>query len=267
MMMRAALGYAARGWSVFPLDLDKKAPLGKLVRHGVAHATTDPDVIEYWWTRCKAANIGIACSKFLAVDIDPRNRGDVQLRALLNEHGPFPTTPTQRTGGGGVHYLFKCPAVALVGKLPPGIDLVWGTRRYIVGAPSIVSDGRYEWTTPPTVPLAEAPAWLIAMGRRPEPRATVASVSSGKVESNSERVARGRRYAERLEPAVSGQGGSTATIIVCAKLVHTVGLTAAEAFAALSEWNKSCKPPWSESELRRKIDHAINGNSKQRRTA
>jgi len=268
-MLSVALQYAARGWPVIPLELSSKEPIGKLVPNGVAHATTDPDVIKYWFARRKSANIGIACSQFLAVDSDVRNNGDVELAKLLAQHGPFPETPTAKTGSGGQHILFKRPTEALRGKLCQGVDLVHGARRYIVAAPSIHPSGAiYTWTIPPSVPLAEAPAWLIAMGRREERRASGASVSSNSALSSSQRVARGRAYAERLDPAISGSNGHTATLIVCAKLVHSVGLSADEAFEALQDWNRRCSPPWSESELRRKIDHAIRGNgAQQRRTA
>ena len=267
-MLNAALSYAALGWSVIPIELDSKAPIAKLVPNGVAHATCDSEVIEYWWTRRRSANIGIACLKFLVADIDPRNGGDVQLAALLDQHGPFPTTPTQRTGGGGYHYLFQRPAMPLAGKLTSGIDLVTGVRRYILGAPSIVSTGKqYEWLVPPSEPLAEAPAWLLELGRKGVKQATAASVSGNSALSSSDRVARGRRYAERLEPAVSGQNGSFDTMTVVAKLVHKVGLSADETFEALGEWNARCQPPWSDNDLRRKIDHVVSGAGRERRTA
>jgi hypothetical protein len=254
-MLSAALGYAARGWPVIPIELDSKAPLTKLVPNGVAHATTDVEVITYWWTRRRSANIGIAAAKFLVVDIDPRNGGDVQLQALIEQHGSLPTTPTQRTGGGGLHYLFRRPSVALVGKLAPGIDLVSGVRRYILAAPSIVSSGKtYQWITPPTVPLADAPSWLIAMGRRSEPHPFRQALQ------NLDRrmlLVRAHRYAAKMDPAVSGQHGHDVTFrATCALVRNFSGLDDDELMAALRDWNLRCSPPWSERELLRKISEA-----------
>lgn len=255
LMMHAALAYAARGWPVIPIELDSKAPMAKLVPNGVAHATTDPEVITYWWTRRRSANIGIACSKFLVTDIDPRNGGDAQLEALLEQHGPLPTTPTARTGGGGTHYLFARPPVGLAGKLAPGIDLVSGARRYILAAPSIVSSGKqYQWITPPTVPLAEAPAWLLEMGRRavPQPiRPLAANLDRRSL------LVRAHHYAEKIDPAVSGEHGHDTTFRAACALVRKFGeLSDDELMAALSDWNARCSPPWSERELLRKISQA-----------
>ena len=115
-MMEAALWYAERGFSVFPVhcvrnrvcscDQPDCAHPGKHPRttHGFRDATTDPTCITDWWTRWPDANIGIptgAASGLLAIDIDPRNGGDESWEALLLEHGQPPDTAEQLTGGGG----------------------------------------------------------------------------------------------------------------------------------------------------------------------
>ena len=56
----AALGYAGRGWPVLPIEPRGKAPLGRLVPHGVLDATTDPARIRAWWRARPDANVGIA---------------------------------------------------------------------------------------------------------------------------------------------------------------------------------------------------------------
>jgi len=52
-----ALGYARRGWPVFPCQPDGKEPA---TRHGFHDATTDPDRIRSWWRRRPDANLAIA---------------------------------------------------------------------------------------------------------------------------------------------------------------------------------------------------------------
>ena len=59
--LKAALDYAARGWLVFPLAPNDKAPLAPLVPHGVKDATKDAAKIRDWWTRQPDANVAIAC--------------------------------------------------------------------------------------------------------------------------------------------------------------------------------------------------------------
>ncbi|HQN09745.1 MAG TPA: bifunctional DNA primase/polymerase, partial [Thermoanaerobaculia bacterium] len=73
MLLNAALSHAARGWRVLPLwwptpagcacgnnpcSNAAKHPIGELVPHGCHDATTDPAVIESWWTRFPEANVG-----------------------------------------------------------------------------------------------------------------------------------------------------------------------------------------------------------------
>jgi len=251
------LEFAARGWPVIPLALNGKAPVAELVPNGVANATCDRTVINHWWSRVRAANVGIACHRLLVVDIDPRNGGDRQLDALLAEHGQLPVTPTQRTGGGGVHYLFKRPSIPMGGKLVTGVDLVHGARRYVVAAPSVHRSGcRYEWLESPSTPLADAPDWLLNLGRRAEAGHPVLADKRPNQEP-SKLVARATAYARKIPPAISGQGGHAHTFLTACRLVRGFSLNADEAYSVMLEWNRSCQPPWSERDLRRKIAEAL----------
>lgn len=69
-------------------------------------------------------------------------------------------------------------------------------------------------------------------------------------------VERARRYIAKCPPAISGQGGHDATFHTAAVLVHGFDLCHGEAMLLLQEWNQSCQPPWSERELRHKIESA-----------
>ncbi len=71
-------------------------------------------------------------------------------------------------------------------------------------------------------------------------------------------IERARRYVAKCPPAVSRQGGHNATFHVAAVLVHGFALGEGDALALLGEWNASCVPPWSESDLRHKIKSAAN---------
>jgi len=69
-------------------------------------------------------------------------------------------------------------------------------------------------------------------------------------------IERARRYIAKCPPAISGQGGHDATFHVAACLVHGFALGEPDALALLTEWNRVCVPPWSERELRHKIESA-----------
>lgn len=75
--------------------------------------------------------------------------------------------------------------------------------------------------------------------------------------NDAERLRRARAYVAKMPPAISGQGGSSATYAAATALVHGFMLSPGEAYAVLAEdYNPHCVPPWSEAELRHKIEDA-----------
>ena len=64
-------------------------------------------------------------------------------------------------------------------------------------------------------------------------------------------------YLRHIPGAISGQGGHNHTFRVAAICVEGFGLTAAEALVRMHEWNSTCEPPWSDSDLERKVSEAI----------
>ncbi|MBA3423638.1 MAG: bifunctional DNA primase/polymerase [Rubrobacter sp.] len=179
-LREAALGYAHRGWRVFPLHgiVNEACTCGRtdcssagkhpLVRRGLYEATTDPDVIMEWWRRWRSANVGIATgavSGLAVIDVD-LPAAFVSLGRLIEQE--VPATLTGLTGGGGVHLVFSSSDETLgnsAGRLPgmddelTGFDLR-GNGGYIVAPPSVHrSGGSYEWLDA-NRPVAAAPAWL-----------------------------------------------------------------------------------------------------------
>jgi hypothetical protein len=125
--------------------------------HGLYDATSDPDTLANWWTRHPLAHIGLpADGNGLAVlDVDPRHGGDqswARLRGyMLGKGVDLASTLRQRTGSGGMHYLYAAPDGGVKGGADCfgpdmlGLD-VRGRGHYVVAAPSgHASGGTYEW--------------------------------------------------------------------------------------------------------------------------
>jgi hypothetical protein len=67
---------------------------------------------------------------------------------------------------------------------------------------------------------------------------------------------RAANYIAKMDQAVSGQRGHDTTFHVACTLVLGFGLSPDEAWPIIAEWNQRCAPPWSEKDLRRKLDEA-----------
>ncbi|MFN7130778.1 MAG: VapE domain-containing protein, partial [Myxococcales bacterium] len=239
----------------------KRAGKHPSTKNGLIDGTTDPDQIFRWWAERPTANVGIvtgAESGLVVLDVDPKSGGDVTLAELEIQHGRLPDTVEAVTGSRGRHILFRHPGVPVkssVADLGPGLD----TRAdggYIVAAPSMHASGNtYEWEAsgePGLVELAELPTWVLAAlapkQAAPAPAGTVSPESA---------LRRARAWLSVRDPAVEGQGGDRHTFLTAANLVNDFGLAADEAWSLLLDWNARCVPPWSERELRAKLDSAL----------
>jgi hypothetical protein len=79
-------------------------------------------------------------------------------------------------------------------------------------------------------------------------------------EAKARLVDRARAYVAKMPPAIQGHRGSDATFAVAKKLTHDFDLPAADAWQVLSEYNSRCSPPWSDAELRHKLEDASKCN-------
>lgn len=179
-LSEAALRYAAWGWRVFPLHgfVNGSCTCGRpscsspgkhpLVRRGLYEASTDARVIKEWWRRWRSANVGVATgavSQIAVIDVD-LPAALASLPRLVEVK--LPVTLTGLTGGGGLHFIYRCNDEDLgnsAGRLPgldgdlPGIDLR-ANGGYVVAAPSThASGGRYSWLDS-AAEMAAAPQWL-----------------------------------------------------------------------------------------------------------
>ncbi len=249
-LLDAALGYAARGWPVFPCHTPKgggcdchRADCGSPGKHprtknGAHDATTDAVQIERWWAMWPQASIGIAtgaASGLYVLDVDPQHGGGDSLADLEREHGPLPDSPEVLTGGGGRHVVFAHPG----GHLPsavgiaPGLD-IRADGGYIIAAPSLHESGRrYGWDAalnPTTTALAAPPTWLLAL--------------AGASRNN------GHRAAAPLPDRIA-KGERNVTLASLAGTMRRRDASESAIAAALLEENAArCDPSLPESEVR-----------------
>jgi hypothetical protein len=174
----AALELAAAGHPVLPLHTPTSygcscgrlecSRVGKHPRasYGLKSASTDPDLIEFWWHGQPTANIGMRCDGLVVFDLDGPS-GRRSLERLEWELGELPASRGQRSGRGEHRFYATPPGVVSIGNSvhtlgdPPGLDLRAGARGYVVTAPSLHKTGsRYRWLDPeaPFSPLPQA--WL-----------------------------------------------------------------------------------------------------------
>ncbi len=176
----AALAFALGGIPVFPvwwaLDGRCACPKGAacerpakhpLTEHGFKDATLDPATVRGWWQRWPLANVAAptgTASGCIALDIDPRHRGDESLGRAEAEFGALPATRTSKTGGGGRHIFMAHPGphVRIPNKQPvradlPGLD-VRGDGGYVLLPPSGHVRGGYSWLSTASV-AALPPGW------------------------------------------------------------------------------------------------------------
>lgn len=103
--------------------------------------------------------------------------------------------------------------------------------------------------------LADA---VIAKRRRSRPVPTTPATKSPVSPTDATEVGtRAIAYLAAMPPAVSGSGGHSQTYAAATALVHGFGIETERALAILkSEYNPRCQPPWSEKELRHKVEQA-----------
>ena len=182
-LLEAAKSYAKKGLMVFPChDVSagvcscgnsecKSTGKHPRVNGWKEQATNNIDMLETWWKLWPNANIGIATgpqSGVWVLDVDVKGGGLDQLDRILQEHGPFAPTPSQKTGSGGLHYFFTYDERVNSGtnKLP-GID-TRAAGGLVIVSPSANAKGSYDWINDFTTPISAAPEWLIALMRKKE---------------------------------------------------------------------------------------------------
>lgn len=193
-LLRAALSYARdHNWRVVPVrwvdqnghcSCRKGASCTSPGKHPVPDAwqdvaTTDADVIAYWWRPSPdnyvdtadwfpQANVGVVTGRgsgIFVLDADTYNGAEHTLGGYERRHGPLPPTRVQSTGSGGTHYFFQYPEGFEVRNsakkvLGQGLD-IRGANGFVVMPPSVSGSGPYEINPAHDIEVAPAPQWLL----------------------------------------------------------------------------------------------------------
>lgn len=157
----AALGYAKRGWPVFPLVAGGKEPR---TSNGFKAATTDRDTVLAYWSQWPDSNIGLRTGvAFDVLDIDGPEGKQSLLDFLRDEDAKaFRHSGPVSITGKGHHLLFQLTGSRNGANLIPKVDFR-GEGGYIVAPPSLHPLGHhYAWdpNRGATAPLPPAPPWL-----------------------------------------------------------------------------------------------------------
>jgi hypothetical protein len=142
-MLDAALGYAARGWPVFPCQPGAKTPA---TVHGVLDATTDPAQIRAWWTARPDCNLAIATGAPGpdVIDVDVKNGNGYPAFTSLNDaHLVNGTAAYVTTPSGGLHAYYQGSSQRNGSIRGHHIDFR-ATGGYVLAPPSTVDGSPYQ---------------------------------------------------------------------------------------------------------------------------
>lgn len=253
----AAIGYAQRGWHVFPLQPRGKHPLIK-GGGGFLAATCDVEQVRAWWTQHPGANIGLwpGQSGLVILDLDgPEGAAAAeQLGALAV---PTLVCTTGREDGGR-HLYFRRPEFPVSNcDLAPKLE-VRGDAGYVILPPSIHPTGRlYTWAA--KVEPAVLPDTVRAALEAVQERGAAGSV--GREPSPTQRAAREVIF----EPI--GAGGRNNALTRYAGRLLAKGIPHDEALLLVHAVNQAqCDPPLPRHEVNVLVANIATREGHKRRT-
>jgi Bifunctional DNA primase/polymerase, N-terminal/Primase C terminal 1 (PriCT-1) len=233
--IRAAI---ERAWCMFPVTARGKKPL---ISEWPAKASCELDVLEAWAIEYPGSNWGLATGKpsgVFVVDVDGE-AGRASVAELERQGLVLPPTRTVTTGrdDGGLHHYFRMPESADIrndeGKrIGPHID-VRGTGGFVVLPSSVHPTGRLYQCVDPSIPIADAPGWMIDRLTAPAPRPAAAQNGA------------------QTGAQTFSKGGRTNFLVSLAGTMHKRGISPEAIEKALLEENaQKCDPPLPEEKVR-----------------
>ncbi|WP_169789032.1 bifunctional DNA primase/polymerase [Nonomuraea candida] len=148
--LAAALTYVGQGWPVFPCIPGGKRPIGRFAPNGLHNATTDIELVSWWWTSEPDANIAIPTGRdtFDVLDVDQKPDGTgwpafnrCKAAGLLPEPYAINGTPS-----GGIHAMYVGTDQACGSLRKHHLDFK-AAGGYILMPPSVVQGRAYTLIT------------------------------------------------------------------------------------------------------------------------
>jgi len=138
-MIKSALQYQERGFSVIPLRPGTKVPALHEWKSNQTKPWTRDNILEWWSTPAHAQdNIGIVCGRVSGIwvlDVD----GPEGIKSVKDAGIEVPDTYTIKTPHGWHFYFRYDPAVATGNGKLPNVD-VKSDGSYVVAPPSVLQE-------------------------------------------------------------------------------------------------------------------------------
>ena len=266
-LLQAAQYYLRRGWMPLYVPPGVKGPNQ---RGWEKLRLTETDLSKHF---SRPGNIGIilgeASGNLVDVDLDCP-----EALELADQYLPPTPAVTGRPSAPQSHRWYVSDVPATKQFRDPK------TRKMIIelrsnGGQTLVGPSRHDETDEPYDYLegepAHAPADVLTAavqsiyeavvrrryGEIPQKRTSVPPPTSTRVPDADSIERRALAYLSAMPPAISGQGGHNAAYSAAVVLVHGFGLSPEHALGILlAHYNPRCQPPWTEKELRHKVEDA-----------
>ena len=245
-------------YSLAPVEFGGKRPLLPWKELETSHRAIDG-----WFDRFgHPINIAIVAGRSGVVGLD----ADIEEAAACIAANCPASPMIAATPRGGLHAYFRAPADApppVQDHLGIGLD-VKSRVSLLLASPSWSREHERRWTWTgavlPPAELPELPAGLIRKEPPPNPKGSPHRADAPRGTGPIRDVTRWIMAVE----SVDGQGGSNQCFKVACRLADA-GLGRDEAWHWLCRWNeRMAKGPWSEPELRHKLEDAFNRRKEPR---
>lgn len=274
--LEAAHEYVRRGWSVVPIPYKLK---GAVYKEWEQLRLKESDLSEYF---DQPANIGLILGEpsgwLVDVDLDCP-----EARAIADKYLPPTEAKTGRTGIANSHWWYIAANAETAQHRDPTTQKMMvelrSTGAQTVVGPSIHPDDGSQYDVlrgePAFVPAPMLTACVDALANRviemrygsdvPQKKsgtkktktATTSVVHDHSPRDSQQIETRALAYLDKIPSAISGQGGHGVTYTAATVLVHGFEIDPERALGLLlTHYNPRCAPPWTEKELRHKVEDA-----------